>query len=119
MGAVGSEAWQKCQAHYDGEMKGAHMRDLFAADKQRFEKMSLQVGSILLDYSKNIVTEATLELLEKLADTAQVREMAQRMFSGEKINATEGRAVLHVALRNRSNTPILVDGKDVYAAGPP
>ena len=113
MGAVGSEAWTKLQAHYDSKMKAAQMKDLFAADPKRFEKMSLSVGSILLDYSKNIVTEETMALLEGLATTAQIKEEAQRMFSGEKINATEGRAVLHVALRNRSNTPIMVDGKDV------
>jgi len=113
MGAVNSEAWKKLQAHFDATMKTTEMKELFAADPARFEKMSVSFGSILLDFSKNIVTEETLALLEGLAETAKVKEEAQRMFSGEKINATEGRAVLHVALRNRSNTPILVDGKDV------
>jgi len=113
MGAVGSEAWQKLQAHYDSEMKDQKMVDLFKADPDRFKKMSLSVGSILVDFSKNIATESTMKLLEGVAEAAKIKEEAQRMFSGEKINATEGRAVLHVALRNRSNTPILVDGKDV------
>ena len=68
---------------------------------------------ILLDYSKNIVTEETMALLEKMCTEAGVLPMAKKMFAGEKINLTEKRAVLHVALRNRSNTPIMVDGKDV------
>lgn len=113
MGAVGTEAWKALQAHYDSEMKAAQMTDLFKSDPERFKKMSLSFGSILVDYSKNIATEQTMKLLLGLAETAKVKEEAQRMFSGEKINATEGRAVLHVALRNRANTPILVDGKDV------
>lgn len=89
------------------------MRGLFAGDAGRFEKFTAEEGSILLDYSKNIVTEETMALLEDLVKAAGVEEMAKKMFSGEKINTTEGRAVLHVALRNRSNSPILVDGKDV------
>jgi len=113
MGAVGTEAWQALQAHYDSEMKAAQMTDLFKSDPERFKKMSLSLGGILVDYSKNIATDQTMKLLVGLAETAKVKEEAQRMFSGEKINATEGRAVLHVALRNRANTPILVDGKDV------
>jgi glucose-6-phosphate isomerase len=113
MGAVGSDAWQKLQAHYDGEMKDKKMTDLFKADPERFTKMSGSFGSILVDFSKNIVTEETMKLLEGVAEAAQIKEEAQKMFSGVKINATEGRAVLHVALRNRSNTPIMVDGKDV------
>ena len=106
-------AWKALQAHYDSEMKSTQMIDLFKSDPERFKKMSLSLGSILVDYSKNIATEQTMKLLFGLAETAKVKEEAQRMFSGEKINATEGRAVLHVALRNRANTPILVDGKDV------
>ena len=113
MGAVGTDAWKKLQAHYDSEMKATQMVDLFKSDPERFKKMSLSLGGILVDYSKNIATEETMKLLVGLAETAKVKEEAQRMFSGEKINATEGRAVLHVALRNRANTPILVDGKDV------
>ena len=78
-----------------------------------FSNFSATFHDILLDYSKNIVTDETMALLEQMCGEAKVLEMAKAMFSGEKINATEGRAVLHVALRNRANTPILVDGKDV------
>lgn len=89
------------------------MRDLFASDPARFSKFSVAFNDILLDYSKNIVTEETIGYLKELCDDAGVMAMATKMFSGEKINLTEKRAVLHVALRNRSNTPILVDGVDV------
>merc|ERR1719326_929299 len=107
-----SSAWDAVQAHYE-KMKGTKMRDLFDAEAGRFEEFSASFESILLDYSKNIVTAETMALLAKLAEEAGVKEMAAKMFAGEKINLTEKRAVLHVALRNRSNTPILVDGKDV------
>ncbi len=95
------------------QMAGVHMRDLFAADPQRFEHLSLQVGGVLLDYSKNRITEETMKLLVRLAEEADVVGWRERMFGGEKINHTENRAVLHVALRNRSNTPVIVDGEDV------
>jgi len=105
-------AWDALKAHYE-QMASVQMRDLFAGDGERFAKFSTSFDDILLDYSKNIVTEETLELFEKVVDAANVKGEAARMFSGEKINATEKRAVLHVALRNQSNTPILVDGSDV------
>jgi len=90
------------------------MKDLFAKDAERFSKFSLQFEDILFDFSKNIITEETLDLLHELAAQQQVAEKAKAMFSGEKINTTEGRAVLHVALRAHfSNDPIYVDGKDV------
>ena len=89
------------------------MRDLFAADAGRFDKFSLRLGDILFDYSKNRVTEETMSLLFDLARQAGVEARRDAMFSGEKINRTEDRAVLHVALRNRANRPILVDGADV------
>lgn len=92
------------------------MKDLFAADPDRFNKFSVAFNAgheILLDYSKNIVTEETMGLLLQLAKEAGIKEAMEAMFNGEKINSTEQRAVLHVALRNRSNTPIMVDGKDV------
>ncbi len=107
-----SSAWKTLQEHY-GEISSLHMRDLFAQDPERFEKFSLRLGDILFDYSKNRITEKTLSLLLNLANQAGLDEKIQAMFAGEKINITEGRAVLHVALRNRSNRPILVDGKDV------
>ncbi len=95
------------------QIASVHMRELFAADTQRFERFSLQVGDILLDYSKNRVTTETMQLLAQLAEQADVVAWRERMFSGEKINNTENRAVLHVALRNRSNRPVIVDGEDV------
>lgn len=93
-----------------------HMRDLFANDPQRFEKFSVHCKDILLDYSKNCITEQTLKLLLALARECDVEGWRARMFSGEKINFTENRAVLHTALRNRANTPVLVDGRDVMPA---
>ena len=89
------------------------MRDLFAKDPDRFKKFSATFKDILLDYSKNIVTDETMSLLETMCKEADVLGEAKKMFAGEKINATEKRAVLHVALRNRANTPIIVDGADV------
>jgi glucose-6-phosphate isomerase len=94
-------------------MADLHMRELFAADPARFERFSLQVGEVLLDYSKNRITDETMSLLVRLAEEADVMGWRERMFSGEKINNTENRAVLHVALRNRSNRPVIVDGEDV------
>ncbi|NWX53307.1 G6PI isomerase, partial [Steatornis caripensis] len=93
------------------------LRQLFEADKDRFQKFSLTLntehGDILLDYSKNLVTEEVMKMLMELAKSRGVESARERMFSGEKINFTENRAVLHIALRNRSNVSILVDGKDV------
>src|SRR5579862_3088259 len=107
-----SPAWLALAGHYD-IMKEKHLRDLFAADPKRFQSFSLRHNDILLDYSKNRITEETLRLLIELAKQAKVEEWREKMFSGEKINITENRPVLHVALRNRSNQPIYVDGKDV------
>ena len=103
---------QQLKAHH-AAMAGMHMRDLFAADPARFERFSLQVGELLLDYSKNRITDETMSLLVRLAEEADVTGWRERMFSGDKINNTENRAVLHVALRNRSNRPVVVDGEDV------
>jgi glucose-6-phosphate isomerase len=89
------------------------MRDLFAKDPERFARFSLRLDDLLLDYSKNRVTDETMTLLRALARAAGVEAMRDRMFAGEPINLTEGRAVLHVALRNRARRPIFVDGKDV------
>ncbi len=100
------------QAH-QLQMATLPMRDLFAADPARFDRFSLQVGEILLDYSKNRITDETMNLLARLAEEADVAGWRARMFGGDKINNTENRAVLHVALRNRSNDPVRVDGEDV------
>ena len=105
-------AWKALEEHYQ-EVSGLHMRDLFATDPERFEKFSLQLGDILFDYSKNRITEKTVSLLLDLARQAGLADKIQAMFNGEKINSTEGRAVLHVALRNRSDRPITVEGEDV------
>jgi len=107
-----SPAWQNLQKHYDAN-KDVQMRDLFAHDPQRFQKFSLEFDALLLDYSKNRITEETLALLLALAKERDVPGWTKKMFTGEKINLTENRAVLHIALRNRSNRPILVDGQDV------
>ncbi|MFQ5645037.1 MAG: glucose-6-phosphate isomerase [Thiogranum sp.] len=105
-------AWKALRGHY-GQLQGVHMRDLFSADPQRFERYSLRLGDLLLDYSKNRVDDETLKLLFALARESELPAWIERMFSGEAINFTEHRAVLHTALRNRSNTPVCVDGRDV------
>ncbi len=108
-----SAAWQALQKHFD-EMKDVTIADLFAKDGDRFSKFSATFDDqMLVDYSKNRITEETLAKLQDLAKECDLAGAIKSMFSGEKINRTENRAVLHVALRNRSNTPILVDGKDV------
>jgi len=104
--------WQTLCQH-QLKMAKIHMRDLFANDAKRFENYSLKFGDILFDYSKHRMNDETLPLLMQLAREAKIENWRDRMFSGEKINITENRAVLHTALRNRSNTPVLVDGKDV------
>ncbi|MBR1946332.1 MAG: glucose-6-phosphate isomerase, partial [Alphaproteobacteria bacterium] len=105
-------AWKELEKNY-ADVRGKTMRDMFAADPNRFEEFSVSLGSLLLDYSKNRVTKETMDLLVKLAQEAGVEKAREAMFSGEKINITENRAVLHTALRNRSNLPVFVDGKDV------
>jgi glucose-6-phosphate isomerase len=107
-----SGAWRALAEHHQTVSK-LHMRDLFAKDPERFSKLSVRFGDLLLDYSKHRVTEETMRLLFGLARQADLQGWTERMFSGQKINLTEDRAVLHVALRNRSNRPIMVDGKDV------
>lgn len=105
-------AWRALQAHQQ-TLKNTHMRDLFAQDNGRFARYSLNFNGILFDYSKNRITDETMALLLDLAHQADLQTHIEAMFTGEKINNTEQRAVLHVALRNRANTPILVDGADV------
>lgn len=106
-------AWLALQRHYD-QMKDVQIADLFAADSDRFSTFSATFADqMLVDFSKNLITHETLTKLLALAKECDLQSAIAAMFSGEKINRTEDRAVLHVALRNRSNTPILVDGKDV------
>jgi glucose-6-phosphate isomerase len=107
-----SNTWQQLLAHQK-VIDAQHMRELFAKDTDRFNKFSIQYKDILLDFSKNRITQETLDLLLQLARDAKIEDWREKMFSGEKINFTEGRAVLHTALRNRSKQPVYVDGKDV------
>jgi glucose-6-phosphate isomerase len=107
-----SPAWKSLREHYDA-VAALHMRDLFAKDPRRFERFSLRWEEMLVDYSKHRITSETMARLLALARQAGVEAWRDRMFAGEKINSTEKRAVLHIALRNRSNRPILVDGHDV------
>ena len=109
---VESPAWQALVEH-QREIAQLHMRNLFAADPARFERFSLRFGDIFFDYSKNRVTERTMALLLDLARQSDLGQRIEAMFNGDKINTTEGRAVLHTALRNRSNTAVYVDGQDV------
>jgi glucose-6-phosphate isomerase len=112
---TGSAAWRALARHAE-TMAGVHLRDLFARDPDRFARFSLRSDDLLLDYSKNRITEETLRLLLDLARQADVEGWRDRMFAGDRINTTEQRAVLHVALRNRSSRPMPVDGRDVMPA---
>ncbi len=105
-------AWQKLSNHFD-QMSAIHMRDLFKENPGRFGEFSIRFNDILVDYSKNIITAETMANLQVLATECGVKEAITSMFSGDAINATESRAVLHTALRNQSDRPVLVDGKDV------
>src|SRR5579884_3251237 len=108
-------AWAALQAHYD-QIKDVHLRELFAADDKRGERLTAEAAGIYLDYSKNRITDETLRLLIRLAEESQLHERIDAMFAGEKINVTEHRAVLHVALRAPKGTSITVDGVDVVPA---
>ncbi len=105
-------AWQALEAHY-AQVKDLHMRALFAQEPDRFERLSIKFGDILFDYSKNRITDETMRLLLNLAEDANLAAQIEAMFSGEKINNTEGRAVLHTALRSQSDSPLMADGEDV------
>ena len=108
-----TQAWKALEAHFAAN-KERQLKDLFAADAERFNKFSTTFGGdMLVDYSKNLITQETMALLQDLAKETDLSSAIESMFNGEKINRTEGRAVLHVALRNRSDRPIQVDGKDV------
>ncbi len=99
-----TKSWQLLTEHR-AEMAKVKMKDLFRDDPERFEKLSILFGDILLDYSKNLITEKTLGLLLQLAEECGLKEAIAAMFNGEKINQTENRSVLHVALRNFSGEP--------------
>lgn len=105
-------AYKALQKHYN-QIKDLHMRDMFATDDKRFQKHSVMMKDFMLDYSKNRITDDTLPLLIKLAQESDLRGLIKGMFEGKRLNFTENRPVLHTALRNRANTPVMVDGKDV------
>jgi glucose-6-phosphate isomerase len=107
-----TNAWYRLE-EYHFEFEGKHMKELFANDANRFQKYSLKFEDILVDFSKNIIDDEVREALVELAKECDLKSAIESMFTGQKINATEDRAVLHVALRNRSNTPVFVDGEDV------
>ncbi|MDQ6963963.1 MAG: glucose-6-phosphate isomerase [Mariprofundales bacterium] len=104
--------WRALQQHRK-QIGDSHMRDWFAREPDRFERYSLEIDQMLLDYSKNIISSETIPLLIRLAEARGLRAGIESMFNGDQINCTEQRAVLHTALRNRANTPILVDGEDI------
>ncbi|MCQ2965713.1 MAG: glucose-6-phosphate isomerase [Alphaproteobacteria bacterium] len=106
------QSWKKLEKDFTA-IRSKHMRDMFAEDANRFEKFSVSLDDMLVDYSKNRIDSTVMDDLIALAREAGVEKMRDKMFSGEKINLTENRAVLHTALRNRSSRSILVDGKDV------
>jgi glucose-6-phosphate isomerase len=105
-------AWKELDAHFQ-EMKEVHMSELFDKDSNRFTSFSIRFKEVLVDFSKNRINSKTLDLLIQLARETNLEQAISQMFSGDKINETENRAVLHTALRNRSNTPVIYDGKDV------
>src|SRR6185369_17348153 len=105
-------AWQKLTALFMN-LQAVHLRELFDEDPQRFQKFSLQFEDILIDYSKNNITKEVIDHLIELANETELPEAIKAMFDGVPINQTEHRAVLHTALRNRSNTPVRVNGNDV------
>jgi len=107
-----TDSWKLLQEHYDS-MQDMHMRDMFRDDPGRFVQFSLVFGDMLVDFSKNIIVEKTLDLLVGLAGEMQLKDAIEDMFSGKRINETENRAVLHTALRNRSHDPVVLDGRDI------
>ncbi len=107
-----TKSWQNLDRHYE-KTKHVHMKTLFSEDPLRFDKFSIRFGDMIIDFSKNRITEETIKLLIGLAEESGLKNAIQNMFGGKKINETENRPVLHTALRNRDNTAIVVDGKDV------
>ncbi|UKJ07124.1 glucose-6-phosphate isomerase [Solitalea lacus] len=107
-----TNAWKKLEQHYN-EISNAHLRDFFANDSNRFQTHHIRFNDILVDYSKNRINNITMQLLLELANECGLKDAIEKQFTGAIINETENRAVLHTALRNRKNTPVLVDGKDV------
>ena len=109
---TGRPAWKALQDHYQ-EIRNVHMRTLFSQDPRRGERFAVEAAGLYLDYSKHRITDETMRLLLRLAEEAGLRARIDAMFAGEKINVTEQRAVLHVALRAPRGESIIVDGKNV------
>lgn len=107
-----TRAWARLQDHFE-RLKHLHLRELFAADPHRFDAFSFRMDGLLLDISKNRITAETLDMLVELAEECHLAEAIEAMFTGEKINETEGRAVLHTALRKQDDEPVLIDGQNV------
>ena len=107
-----TNAWKKLDNHF-AQMKNASMKEMFANDLPRAEKFNIQWNDFLIDYSKNIISQETLDLLQELAKEVKLKSAIQSYFSGENINQTEDRAVLHTALRSPKTDSVLVDGKNV------
>ncbi|MBS9774573.1 MAG: glucose-6-phosphate isomerase, partial [Tenacibaculum sp.] len=107
-----TKAWEKLTSHFE-EVKNLHLRDLFRQDEFRKERFSVNLNEISFDYSKNRITQETIDLLIELANEVELKDAIEKYFTGDKINATENRAVLHTALRSNSEEPIFVDGKDI------
>src|SRR5215813_12916181 len=105
-------SWKALESHYK-QVSKLHLRELFADDPKRGERMAVEAVGLYLDYSKNRITDETLELLLRLAEEAGLRQKIEAMFRGDKINLTENRAVLHTALRAPKRASIVVDGEDV------
>lgn len=108
---VSTKAWEKLDRHFK-ESAGSSLRSYFK-DPNRFRKFHIRLDDLLVDYSKNLIDEETIDLLIQLADECKLKPAIEKMFTGDIINETENRAVLHTALRNRGNQPVLVDGKDI------
>ena len=109
---VQTEAWKKLSDHFS-EAKNYELKELFRKDKNREEIFSLNLDELKVDFSKNHITQETIDLLISLAEEVKLKDAINKYFSGDKINATENRAVLHTALRSNSSNPTLVEGKDV------
>ncbi|MGD8740793.1 MAG: glucose-6-phosphate isomerase, partial [Desulfobacterales bacterium] len=112
MNPTTTKSWQNLRRHFENT-KNIHMKTLFAEDPRRFDKFSIRFNDSLVDFSKNRITQETLKGLIALAEECDLKNAIENMFSGTKINETENRAVLHIALRNRASTPIVVDSQDV------
>lgn len=107
-----TESWKKLSSHYES-IKDVQMKEMFQEDPERFSEFSLEFEDILVDFSKNRINRETVELFLQLAEEVKLKDAIEKLFNGDKINGTEDRAVLHTALRNRSTSPVYVDGKNV------